>query len=165
NDALAVPATADRSFTFSYRNHTSTAGDRMSDMRNFSGNKEPIMSETIPETNLAGQPQFRDTGGLSHFHHSAEMEEAGSGSNTAKLIGAAVVVVLLCGAGAYAYMSASSTPAPKPAVATTSAPKEVAANNSAPAPEAAATDAPRWSVVPMWLPCRKPRPCRKTRRL
>jgi hypothetical protein len=73
----------------------------MSDMRNFSGNKEPARSEKIPETNLGGQPKFRDTGGLSHFHHSAEMEEVGS-SNTAKLIGGAAVIVLLCGAGAYA---------------------------------------------------------------
>ncbi|HZQ40863.1 MAG TPA: hypothetical protein VFA87_08720, partial [Rhizomicrobium sp.] len=121
---------------------TSTAGDRMSDMRNFNGNKEPTMSETISETNLGVQPKFRDTGGLSHFHHSAAIEEEGT-SSTAKIAGAAVVAVLLCGAGAYAYMSMSSAPAPKPAVATTATTsKDMAANTPAPAPqsEAAATE-------------------------
>jgi hypothetical protein len=97
----------------------------MSDMRNFGSSNEPMtMSETIPETNLGASAQFRDTGGLSNFHHPVEEEK--TNSNGARMIGAAVVAVLLCGAGAYAYMSSSATPK-SPATAAQS----VAANSPA----------------------------------
>jgi hypothetical protein len=110
----------------------------MSDLRNFSGNSEEpaILSERIPESNLASETRFRDTGGLSGFHHAEEEDE--TSSNTSKLVGAAVVVVLLCGAGAYAYMSSSATP--KSPVAATNLPapsapqQQTAANMPAPAP-------------------------------
>jgi hypothetical protein len=108
----------------------------MSDLRNFGSSNEPvIISEKIPETNFGAPAQFRDTGGLSNFHHPVEEEE--TNSNTARMIGAAVVVVMLCGAGAYAYMSSSATP--KSPVATSSlpapsAPQQTADNTPPPAP-------------------------------
>ena len=79
----------------------------MSDLRNFSGSKEPvIISEKIPETNfsatnLGSQAKFRDTkfqdtGGLSNFHHPVEEEK--TNSNTARMIGGAVVVLANQGA-------------------------------------------------------------------
>ena len=100
----------------------------MSDLRNFgSSNDKMTMSENIPETNLGAPAQFLDTGGLSNFHHPVEDEKANS--NTARMIGAAVVVVMLCGAGAYAYMSSSSMSKSTVAgSAATSAPQSVAAN-------------------------------------
>jgi hypothetical protein len=103
----------------------------MSDLRNFgSSNDKMTMSENIPETNLGAPAQFLDTGGLSNFHHPVEDEKANS--NTARMIGAAVVVVMLCGAGAYAYMSSSSmSKSPVAGSAATSAPQSVAANTPA----------------------------------
>jgi hypothetical protein len=108
--------------------------ETMSDMRNFGSSNEPMtMSEKIPETNLGTPAQFHDTVGLSNFHQPVEEE---TNSNTARMVGAAVVVVMLCGAGAYAYMSSSATP--KSPVSTSSlsasnAPQSVAANTP-PAP-------------------------------
>jgi hypothetical protein len=107
----------------------------MNDMRNFGSSNEPMtMSEKIPETNLGAPALFHDTVGLSNFHHPVEEEK--TNSNTARMIGAAVVVVMLCGAGAYAYMSSSSTPKSPVAgssLPAPSAPQSVAANTP-PAP-------------------------------
>jgi len=113
----------------------------MSDLRNLGSSSEPMtMSEKIPETNLGAPAQFQDTGGLSNFHHPVEEE---TNSNTARIIGAAAVAVLLCGAGAYAYMSSSASP---PAVGSslpaTSAPQSVAANTPAPAMQTAPSAPP-----------------------
>ena len=113
----------------------------MSDMRNFGSSNEPMtMSENIPETNLGVSAQFLDTGGLSNFHHPVEEEK--TNSNSARMIGAAVVAVLLCGAGAYAYMSSSATPK-SPVSASSlpspSAPQAVAANTPPPIQTAPAT--------------------------
>jgi len=109
----------------------------MSDLRNFGSSNEPMtMSEKIPETNLGASAQFRDTGGLSNFHHSVEEEK--TNSNTARMVGAAVVVVMLCGAGAYAYMSSSSMSKSPVAGTSLTAPQSVAANTpSAPAMQTA----------------------------
>ena len=107
----------------------------MSDMRSFGSSNEPMtMSEKIPETNLGASAQFRDTGGLSNFHHPVEDEK--TNSNTAHMVGAAVVVVMLCGAGAYAYMSSSSmskSPVVGSSQSATNAQQSVAAN-APPAP-------------------------------
>src|SRR5690242_16843136 len=67
------------------------AGDRMSDMRNFGSKEPPMMSEKIQETNLGTQAKFRDTGGLSTFHHTTAEDE--TSSSTAKMVGGAVVVL------------------------------------------------------------------------
>lgn len=108
----------------------------MSDMRNFGSSNEPMtISEKIPETNLGAPAQFHDTVGLSNFHHPVEVEEE-TNSNTARMVGAAVVAVMLCGAGAYAYMSSSATPKSPVStsnVAASNAPQSVAAN-APPAP-------------------------------
>ncbi len=113
----------------------------MSDMRNFGAGTEPTpMSEKIRETNFGSQAQFRDTGGFSSFHHTEDADE--TSSNTAKMIGGAAVVLLLCGAGAYAYMSSSATsksPVSASSLPSPSAPQAVAANTPPPIQTAPAT--------------------------
>jgi len=111
----------------------------MSDMRNFGSSNEPMtMSEKIPETNLGAPAQFYDTDGLSNFRHPVEKEE--TNSNTARMVGAAVVAVMLCGAGAYAYMSSSSMSKSHVAgssLPASSAQQSVAANAPSPAMQTA----------------------------
>jgi len=115
----------------------------MSDMRNFGSSNEPMtMSEKIPETNLGVPTQFHDSVGLSNVHHPVEEE---TNSNTARMVGAAVVAVMLCGAGAYAYMSSSSMSKSPVAASSqpTSAPQSVAANTpSTPAMQTAPATPP-----------------------
>jgi hypothetical protein len=140
---LAVPATAERVFRFLSDTIRDRAGETMSDMRNFGSSNEPMtMSEKIPETNLGVPTQFHDSVGLSNVHHPVEEE---TNSNTARMVGAAVVAVMLCGAGAYAYMSSSSMSKSPVAASSqpTSAPQSVAANTpSTPAMQTAPATPP-----------------------
>ena len=105
----------------------------MSDLRNFNksfdndsfGSAPLTVSEPIRDAN---QTTFRDTGGLSSFHHIEE--EDGETSNTSRIAGALIVALMIGTAGVYAYSNYSSSPKLPVAdnnLPSPSAPKQVAA--------------------------------------
>jgi len=78
----------------------------MSEMRDVNGRAVPgSISETIRQDGRpAGTPRFNDSGGLANFRH----QEVRPTSRTARLAGAAIVVLMLIGAGVYAYTASTS---------------------------------------------------------